>query len=452
MCHGTSPRARRLRSLAALAALCLTLVAGVARAEGPGIKVGSALVFHPGISIGVGYDSNVFYATGAPLDPTVGAAYISVNPYIALSTLSLQRGGNAPHNVDFRFHLGLPLRFLASGDTDISKHYSIGIDGGFLLSLFPFGHWTFEVFDDFIRTSQPPYFFVKAAFSGSLGENINADQNQFGLRLRWRPGGQRFETMLQYVLALYWFESAAIQSKSLLTNSFQLRFKWNFFPKTALYLSYDQAINTYLNATLYNSPPSSYPLRAVVGLQGLITPKLILNVNIGYGNSLTQTNAAYPGTVDAMGNHKGNSYSNVVGLAELTWKPLPLTGLTIGYRHDFAQALIGTYYDLDTAYLNISQGIWKLVATARLAWERRGYAGNLDVDGLKFQDASGKVVGRTDHLIALHLQLDFPIKDWLILSIGDDLAKNLSDCQLIGVGPTCNYLRNDVWLRLNIAY
>jgi hypothetical protein len=429
----------------------LVVVSRGARAEGPGIKLGEALVLHPGITVGLGYDTNMFYATGNPPDanglggdPTVGAFYLGVRPGLDFATPSLQRGGNTPHTVDFRLHAGVPMRFLLSSDPALYNHYTIGVDAGVFLALFPFGHWTFDLFDNFVRTSEPPYSQSLALFAQDQAGNINIDQNQFGLRLHWRPGGERFETTLQYILGLFYYESTFFRTKTDLTNDVQLRFSWKFFPKTALYLNLSETTNTYIFAcqgtasTPCNQPPPAYPFRAVLGVIGLITAKLSVDVNIGYANSFTQSNANYPGS---------NSYNMVIGQAQLTWKPTLLTMLNLGYRHDFAQALIGTYYDLDTAYFGLQQQFWRFVAAARVGWERRNFNGNLQTDGLGD--------GRIDNLLIFHAELNFNIKDYLILTLGDDLSKNWSNCNVLAASAItlpCNYLRDDVWLHMTFAY
>ena len=61
-------------------------------------------------------------------------------------------------------------------------------------------------------------------------------------------------------------------------------------------------------------------------------------------------------------------------------------------------------------------------------------------------------INRTDNLLQLHAQIDYPFKDWLFASIGYDLGKNYSDCTLTVGGLPCSYLRNDVWLRMSVAY
>lgn len=431
-------RRASLAMLIACAALCM---ASAARAEGPGIKAGDRLVIHPGVSLGAGYDTNVFYSANTATDPAVGAFYLDVRPGIDLSTLSMQRGGDTPHTLDFRFHAGLPLRFLLSSDPTLYRHYSIGADAGLLLTLFPKGAWTFDIFDNYIRTSTPPYSVVAGLYTGSQGQNINLDNNQAGLRLRWRPGGGRLETSLQYTNGVYYFESQALRAKSDLTNDFQLRVKWKFFPKTALYVNVGETTNTYLYKST-TTPPSAYPLRAVAGVLGLFTSKLSFEANIGYGNSFTQSNAAYP---------QSHSYSSVIALAQATWKPLAMTQLNLGYRHDFGQALIGTYYDLDGAWLGLDQMIWRLTGALRLVWERRAFHGDLTADGV-VNLGTGSSANRVDNIIGFHAQIDYPIRDWLSVGLGNDLAWNHSDCKLIEGGPPCNYLRDDVYLRLSLAY
>lgn len=446
-----------LAGVVAVAALVL-LGAGPARAEGPGFKISDSLVLHLGAALGAGYDTNLFYASGdkagcnpnggPPIDgnrcdPAIGAFYMTFRPSLDIAPLPAQRGGGESNSIDFRLHLGLPLRFLLSSDSTVNRHYSIGAEAGMLLSIFPHGEWTFDLFENFVRTSEPPYQLVRAAFTGAQGENINNDQNQLGFRLRYKPGGGRLEATLQYALGISYYENSTVLTpKSLLSNDFQLRLRWNFFPKTGVYINVAETTNSYIWGNgASNTPPSAYPLRAVAGLIGLITPKLSLNVNVGYGNSFTQSNENYKNT---------SSYSMVVALAEFEWRPTSTTILGLGYRHDFSQALIGTYYSLDTAYLNFSQQLWRLVGTLRFAWERRAFDGALIADSL--------YSGRVDNLIVGHLGIDLPIKDYLVISVGDDLAKNFSNCRLqtdsgaVLSALPCEYLRNDVWLRLAVAY
>ncbi len=438
--------------------MLLLLAAGwstSARAEGPGVRLGDSLVLHPGISVGAGYDSNLFYAPDEIKpgnEARVGAFYFSLKPSVDLATPSLQRGGSTPHLVDFRLHAGVPFRFLVSNEPAISRYWSVGAEAGLLLTVNPFGAWSFDLFDNFMRSSDPPYSVVKANFTLGQNGNINLDNNQAGMRLRWRPGGQRFETALQYTFGVSYFENDYLKTKASYLNDFILRFKWNFFPKTALYLNLQESIFTYPNSSpgtamsggQVNTPPTAFPFRATVGLIGLITTKFSVNLNVGYGNSFTQTNKDYP---------QGGSYSSVVAAVDLSWKPTVLTALGIGYKHDLSQSLIGTYLEVDGASISLAQLIWRINAGLRLAWDHRQYHGDLVPDGLTNTSMSVSGVNRTDDLLSFHVQFDYAIRDWFFVTIGDDLVKNFSNCRFTDPNAgKCDYLRNDVWLRFSLLY
>ncbi len=432
-----------MRRLAVLAGIAI-LGGGVARAEGPGVKLGESLVLHPGLSVGGGYDSNVFYSSGTGSDSApVGGGYLDVRPTLDLSTLSGQRGGETPHSLDFRLHLGGDLRFLMPTNPIFVGHNSYNADAGVAVAINPFGNYRLDLFANWMRLSQTPYSSSTAAASG----NIDSDQAQAGLELRLRPGGQRLEITLRDVLTTYLFEDAGAGSlftaKNDVMNDTQLRISWKFFPKTALYVAANFSPYFYTN-TLGTTPPNAYPLHAVFGLIGLITPTLRVNANVGYGNSFTQSNPSYPNV---------SSYNNVVALFEGTWQPTLVTNLSLGYMHDFMQAFVGTYYTLDSPYVTLAQGIWRLTLLLRFSYEHRAYAGDLSRDGLLNGFMDNPL--RTDNLLMGHAEIDLPIKDWLFIALGDDLQKNFSNCIFTGNGPlpvACTYFRNDVWLRLGVAY
>jgi hypothetical protein len=422
-----------------------------AHAEGPGWKLGESLVLHPAFAVGAGIDSNVFYAQSGH---EVAGGYIDLRPSIDLATPSVQRGGGTPHTLDFRLHLGGDLRFLlpvGANSASFTGHNSYNADGGFALALFPFGNYAFDLFGNYVRLSQTPYLSVG-------GDNINSDTAQVGLRLRLRPGGQRLEIGIQDVVTMLFFEGGYFTAKNDIINDAQLRLSWKFFPKTALYLAANSSPIFYVNNAGAATPPNAYPFRIVAGVIGLITPTLSVNVNIGYANYFSTGIGA-------------NSYNSAIALVEGTWKPTLVTSLSLGYKHDFMNALIGTFYTIDSPYLAFTQGIWRFTLLLHFRYEHRSYVGDLTADGFCNGSTSmtnthcddtipGERATRSDDLIAGHLEIDFPIKDWLIIAVGDDLQKNFSNCHFStapnlppSFEPTvCDYLRNDVWLRIGVAY
>lgn len=417
------------------------ILSGTVYAEGPGAKLGQALVIHPGVQLGTGYDSNVFFSSGTVgIDSVQGSFYSTIRPVVDISTLSWQRGGgDASRTLDFRLHLGSSIRFLINDQKQVNSHYSINFDGSATLALFPSGPVGFEVFDNYIRTSMPPFGMQRSA------DNINTNENQAGLRIKLRPGGQRLVVLGQYMNSLFMYETGRFTAKNNMSHDFLLRATWKFFPKTALYVTAQETILQYINPGSSVTPPDQYPLRATAGILGLITPTLTVNFNGGYGNSFTQSNVNYPGN---------NSYSGFIGLAEVNWKPLVGTALNVGYRHDFGPGLVGTYYDSDGAFAGVSQMVWRLTGTARVSYDRRAFNGDLMADSLlntRFNEQ------RVDHMVLGRLQVDLNIRDWFTASIGDDFGQNSSNCKLASesgahLNIPCSYVRNDVWLRLGVAY
>ena len=415
----------------------LWLVASSARAEGPGVRLGEALVLHPGLAIGSGYDSNVFYASGQASDNVQGSFYVNLRPAIDLATTAGNiRGEGLRHAFDFRLHAGTSLRFLTSSDSNIAQHYGIGIEAGATMALAPNSWFGLDLYDNFGRSSEPPY-----GITRTLG-NISQDNNQAGVRMRFTPGGRRLEVSPQYVLGAQIFENPEFVDKNYLTHDFSLRISWKFFPKTALVLQAQEQMVRYLNVGP-NTPPDSYPFRTTLGLAGLITPVLSLTAGLGYGNSFTGSSAAY-GLV--------NSYNNIVGNLGVSWKPLLFTGFSASYAHDFSQAVVGAYANTDSVTLGIAQGIWRFPLTIRVGWDHRAYQGNLMAD-FQVNNSSNP---RVDDLITAAVQIDFPLKDWLFISLNDTLQKNYSTCAFISNGVpsalACSYFRNDATLRINVAY
>lgn len=399
------------------------------RAEGPGFKIGDSFVIHPGLAVIGGYDSNMLYSNSE--DPRIFGPYIALRPMLDLATLSPQRGGNTPRTLEFRLHLGAAVRFLITGDQQFNKdHIGADIDAGTLLTLFPMGKWTFDLYDNYTRLSSPPYFRILR------NDNLNTDVNTLGLRLRWRPGGQRLELGFTYEFGVYAFESNTVgqlfTDKNYLSNNMQLRVSWKFFPKTAIYISAQETIYTYIDQGTA-TPSNSFPLRIVFGLNGLITPKLTVDINAGYANGFYVS---------------GPSPQNASVTVNGTWSPTLRTSLGLTYNHDFSVSLIGSYYNLDRLMIFYNQMIWRIYGSLRAGWEQQRFEGNLTLDGMDN--------GRVDNVVYARLELNLPIRDWFLIGIGDQVDLNFSNCKFIINGApssvACNYVRNDFWGRLTVMY
>jgi len=394
-----------------------------ARAEGPGFRIGDRVVLHLGLISEIRYDSNVFYE---PSNPS-GAAILRLVPRLDIATRPTQRGGGAPHAIDFRLSVGMDYNEILSGDAALSGHRGFGVFANGLLTILPNYPFSIDISDNFTRTSQLPY-------QRGINYNLDRDTNEAGIRFRYHPGTGRLDLQLGYVFGLDMFEVEQLKDLNLIYNKINLRGSWKFFPKTALWIEAQETIYTYLRPGLLQHP-DSYPLRVMAGVTGLLTFKLTLNVWIGYGNGFYVS---------------GPSPNTAIGGLELRWRPTMLSTGALGYRHDFTNSLLGSFYDVDAVYISWSQYFWKFMLGARLQYQ------NIRYQGIGPNQAVVTMNGqRTDNNIQVDVNLDYVIRDWARLSLFYVLQYNDASAQ-INLGPQgiipANYLKNEVGLRMTLAY
>jgi hypothetical protein len=431
----------------------LLAFASTARAEGPGIALGDRLVLHLGLGVEVRYDSNLFFEDKqvpngdntfhGPTD----AFMLRILPSIDLATRPSQRGGTTPHMIDFRLHAGADYNEYLSASAGITRHRDAGAQIGGLLTILPFGQFTIDIYDNYVRTAQLPY--------TNLANNLDRDVNEVGIRGRYRPGGGRLEFDLSYTFGLDFWEQQEQKDLNVLYHRLNLRGMWKFLPKTAVYLDITETPYIYLNNNLHDN---SYPLRIIAGLNGLLTTKLRFNLWIGYGNAFFQYTAASTAACNAMPPMKAcPSFNLPIAGLELGWRPTLLSSGIIGYRWDFVNSPVGEYNQFHMAYLTWIQQFWRFTGTVMLRYQNNHYeglstnAGNVDPMGVPITD-------RIDNFIAFDARVDYPFKDWLIMSLGYDLQYNVTDAKLGSAGAAAtqiiplNYLKNEVWLRLAVLY
>jgi len=401
-----------------------------AAAAGGGIRLGDALVLHLGLGIETGWDSNVFFQPDTATSPATNAFYLRLNPSFDLT--NRPRQGTRAFQLDFHGGLGY-VEYLSNRDVTADNR-QFNVDAGVLANFFATGPYNFALFDNYVRTTMPPY--------TATTENFNRDSNQLGLRINLSPGGGRLTLTIGYLFGLDYFENAALSDFDLLSHQFDLRGTWRFLPKTALYISASEVVNLYQHPGASNHP-DSYPLHVEAGIQGLITAKLTVNAWVGYANGFYQWSAATAATV---GTPNPNT---AVGGVSLAWKPTMLSTGTIGYQHDFQNSLLGAYYDEDMVYLSWTQLIWRFTGFIRAQYT------NMRFKGVQAVQAT---TDGTDNNLMLNVRVDYPFKDWLIGSVGYDFYLNRSDRMLaVGTGTSpatvpVDYTKNVVYLRISFQY
>jgi hypothetical protein len=401
-------------------------VATAAPSGSGGIRLGDALVLHLFLGTELGWDSNVFYQDSSQ-HPT-NAFYLRLNPGFDLTT----KPRNAAPAFQLDFHGGLGYVEYLTNQKVIENHRQFNVDAGVLATFFATSPYNFVLFDNYVRTTLPPY--------TATSENFDRDTNEVGTRINLSPGGGRLTFNVGYLFGIDYFENQQLQDYNLQYHRFDVRASWRFFPKTALYIAASETINLYQHPGAADHP-NSYPLHVDAGVQGLITPKLTVNAWVGYGNGFYQWSAAVMS--------RPNPNTAIGGLA-LSWKPTMLSTGSIGYEHDFVNSLLGAYYDEDMAYISWTQLVWRFTGFVRFQYTNARYKGVQMIQA---------TTDGTDNYLTLNVRADYPFKDWLIASVGYDLFFNASNRMLLtgGTGPTpgvvpVDYNRNVVYLRLTFQY
>lgn len=428
----------RLRRYLSIVIVCLlATVSTAARAQtattatgGDGLKLGDAFVLHLGMGLEFGWDSNVFYQASNPTQ----AFEMRLTPRFDLN--NQPRGASRQFLLDF--HGGLNYLEYLTSNKALENLRQFGVDAGIAATFFQLSPYNFTLFDNFTRTTQPPY--------SQTTYNFDRDTNDLGIRVNLSPGGGRLTFTVGYIFGIDYFEPTQLKNFDLLSHRFDLRVSWKVLPKTAIYLSASEGIFLYQNQDVGGyDHPNSFPLRVEAGIQGLITTKLTINAWIGYGNGfyqpVTLMSGGAPVTINV------NPSTPVGGLA-LTWKPSILSTGTLGYDHDFVNSLLGSYYDVDQVYASWTQLIWRFTGFLRLSYANERFHGIAPLTGVP-------TANRTDNYVTINTRVDYPLQRWLWASVGYDLQLNRSNTVLDfsqqNIVPV-SYTKSVVYLRLTAWY
>ncbi len=321
--------------------------------EGIGIRTGD-LELHPGIAGEFGYDSNYFLRSDKDALKPVDTLRLRITPSFSLATISPQRreaegGTTEPPKVTFRAGVAASYsEFIATKSAnadELSKQRNVGVNANLGLNILPQRPWGGDIYGDFVRIPQP---------SNNPDFNFNRFTARFGGGIVWAPGGGMFDWRLGYQYSFTYFEQNDLRSLSNYTNEVNTRGRWRFLPRTAFLYDASLGFLRYTNPT----PGSldSDPVRARIGLNGLVTSSFALLAMVGWGASF------YKGP-------NAQQFDSVIAQGELKWYITPnpgtdatgaglvLSSIAVGYARDFFNSYLGDYYTRDRGYVNLSSFI-----------------------------------------------------------------------------------------------
>jgi hypothetical protein len=344
--------------------------------EGAGVRAGD-LEIHPGIAGEVGYDSNWLlrsdksgFDNSGPNYPPIPALEFRITPSLYLSTLGPQRreGDVAAQPPDVTFRMGVNATYrefvgLSSDPTvksstcgvycvanDIASQRNIGGAADAHLDIAPERPLGASLFASYARVIYPN--------SGTADPNQSFTQDlvSVGGEFVTQPGGGTLDWHFGYQFHDTLFEDSPGVGFDNTTHELYTRGRWKFRPRTALiydatlrFLSYGDA-----NRAAEQGLVNSTPVRARIGLNGLITDRFAALALVGWGASFYDTSKL----------KTESQYDSVIGQAELKWfltaspgiaaaseMTLALSTISLGYARDFSNSYLGNYYGSDRGYL-----------------------------------------------------------------------------------------------------
>jgi hypothetical protein len=335
--------------------------------EGIGIRSGD-LEIHPGIAGEGGYDSNYLLrsstngvSNGPPLSPVIPALEFRVTPSFYVSTLGQQRregDTGLPSPLAFRAGFNATYRELVNissdplagaPNNDIAAQRNLSGAADARLDILPQRPVGGALFVNYARAILPN------TINANPDLSFNQDNIGGGGELAIQPGSGTLDWHFGYQAHATIFEDATGRPYDNIVQEPYTRGRWKFRPRTALVYDATFRFITYSNADLAQPVPliTSTPIRARLGLDGLVTDRFALLVMVGWGASFYDTTLA-----------RQPQFDSVIAQAELRWflaaSPgiaaatdvgLSLSSIALGYTRDFQNSYLGSYFTQDRGYL-----------------------------------------------------------------------------------------------------
>jgi hypothetical protein len=410
-------------------------IVGIVRSPVPalspanGVLLGETAILHLGVGVDGGYDSNVFYND----EQKVGSYVLRVAPFLSLTNTA--RNGEIPSGLFFDSRVSLTYKEYFSSAEDITRLRAFTPSAMVSVEHNSRGTVAVGASDSYARLQDPPY--VRGVGQSLITRNNNV-ATAF---LRWSPGGGRLQGVLRYTNTLDLFETDYFKPANSMGHEGMLDVSWRWLPKTALYLQLRQGYIGYLNSqsapglTADSRKSNSAPLRAMVGIRGLITEKTSVSIALGYQNAFY-----------ANGETTSGFLGSTTAAAELVILPITYTRISIGGKHDFQNSVIGNFYYSDGAYASLSQQAGgRVVGQLWASYEYRRYYG---LPG--FVPGTAATEPRRDNVLQAGGVVDFYVQNWAYVGASYTLTRNQSDYQV--ALPGLNYNKHEIFARLGITY
>jgi hypothetical protein len=376
-----------------------------------GLKLGDEAILHAGVFADVGYDTNVFYGSNSQQ----GSGVLHVMPRLEIT--NAERDGSIPSGTYYDLVGSVDFVRYLSSDGNVTDQDAINPSLGGSAEFSSGQALSFSLSETFSRYQQAPY------VQSQSPNPIIRDDNMASASLNFAPGGGRLKVMLRYTNLIDKYEGA-YDTGSNMGNEGVLDIGWRWLPRTTIYAQVAQGAITYFNSG--TSASASFPLRTRLGLRGLLTEKLSVNIAAGYNNAFYSSGSSPTG------------FGNVGILGEVNYTISTLTRAGLGYHHDFVNSpFLDGYYNMDAIYGTFQQMVASRVVTYLFGrFENRRFGGTQ----------------RTDNNVMGGVALDYIIGKFLLAGASYSLNLNRTTSPTSTASPGLNYTKHILLFRLGVMY
>lgn len=415
--------------------ICLT--ASTAWGEwGEGVR-GGPFVVHPGASLSVGFDSNVYYASQDEPQTLRQAPEGVLEPRLTIETAD-------PDRIDLSADAAVGWRQYFTDDDAVQNQSGLSASADVYSRFNPEGTLSLELSNEFTRTNESP--------NSAVSRTSNRIFNRSGAMVGLHPGAGLLETYGSYDFSIYRHNLYSDLDRH--THHFGWDGHWSFLPKTSVtgevdvrMIRYEQGFrgqNLSPEGRLQNV--DSNPVRALGGVEGLITPRITLGLRGGYGWARYEDGPDHSGILARV------EASYQFGDVELDNR------LRAGYKREFSDSSIGNFYTSHRGIAGYEQGFAdnRLRLELQVDAEIRDYS-DTGVDSAQSDEFQYEFPDElADMLVGVEAGTRFEIRNGWDIAANYNFRSNFTDDEIVVLGPgedvIRDYQRHHVLLSTEIRY
>ncbi len=377
--------------------------------DGLGIKVGNRSLFHPGLAVTTGWDSNVFNANEQNATER-SAFFVMPSVWLGIGNRRIRDGllDSPPQASEYKFDYAIEAlagyRFYLSGNERIRGAGKFNTGARVRMMALPGRRFSFGIEDDFLRICEPQ------RLEGLREFNLNRIVNNGRIRLIFRPGGGRFSIEADYLNELLFFERLDITTGDRFVNGALAEVKWRIRDRSAFVARYTFHNTVYTCCVDADSGRNEDSNRHKVyaGYEGQIGKKWDFELLGGYGSA------------NYYNDDNGPNFSGPLARVGLIFYPTPRTALRALFFRDFQDSLQGNYaIDTGGGLFGEHTFRWRMILQAGATVVARRTAGLPNpafIDAVGYVDAAGLI--REDVLITGSVKIEQPLGRIFSVALG----------------------------------